>query len=179
MGAVEQRSAQWGSFPVSDTGRPDLFGLPAVARYPWDLFEWLRYMKLAREDGILAAYPDAVDALRADYPPLSFVGLGLLARFAGSFLHQRFYCAQAITDAADTRLCRGGWRLAERWRPLVAVAMFLTLVLDAMLEVYIDVYFVFFLLLAIYCFIRGRSSSGAALFAVSCLSNGNRSFSRL
>ena len=120
-----------------------------------DLFEWLRYMKLAREDGILAAYPDAVDALRADYPPLSFVGLGLLARFADLFPHRDFLCS-ALTDAADTRLCRGGWRLAERWRPLVAVAMFLALLLDAMLEVYIDVYFVFFLLLAIYCFIRRR-----------------------
>ena len=134
-----------------------------------DRLEWLRYMKLAREHGIFAAYPVAVQSLDVDYPPLSFVLLGLFARVADIFSISDFVALKISLIFLTLASAAVAGFLQKSWQSSIAVAMFLTLVLSAMLEVYIDVYCVIFLLLSIYCFTRGYMGAGAALFAISCL----------
>jgi hypothetical protein len=131
-----------------------------------DRSEWLRYMGLARQYGVLGAYPNAGPV---DYPPLSFVLLGLLARVADFFQISDFIAVKIslmVLTLACAALTAG---LRKHWQPVVAVAMFLTLVVDAMLEVYIDSYFVVSLLLALFCFERGYLSLGTAIFAFASL----------
>jgi hypothetical protein len=131
-----------------------------------DREDFLNYMAVARQKGILAAYPNAGPV---DYPPLSFVLLGLLSRIA-DILRIGDFKALKLSLMVLTLACAGvtGF-LRRQWRPDLAVFMFLTLVIDAMLDTYIDVYFLVFLLIAIYCFERGYVSTGTVFFAIASL----------
>lgn len=134
-----------------------------------DVERWLLYMDLARQKGILAVYPIAVINPRTDYPPLSFLILGLFSRLADAFRMGDFVALKLslalfiLACASVTAVLRKGWQ------PALAVAMFVTLVTDAILLSYTDVYYILFLLLAILCYERGLLSTGTALFAVACL----------
>ena len=132
----------------------------------FDRDEWLRYMALARQKGILAAYPNAASV---DYPPLSFVMLGILARIA-DVLRISDFAALKISLMILTLTCASIVAFLEKpAQSTLAVIAFLTLFIDAILEVYIDIYFVLFLLLAVWCFQRRYLSVGTAIFAIACL----------
>jgi hypothetical protein len=131
-----------------------------------DRSEWLRYMGLARQYGVLGAYPNAGPV---DYPPLSFVLLGLLARVADVFRISDFIAVKISLMVLTLACAAVAAALPKQWQPVLAVAMFLTLVVDAMLEVYIDAYFIVSLLLALFCFERGYLSLGTAFFAFASL----------
>jgi hypothetical protein len=128
---------------------------------------WLSWMNGARHAGIFAAYTSFAGQI--DYPPLSVVLLGALSHVA-DILHISDFAALKLSLLLFTLACAiTAFLFAQRRRAAVAIAMFLTLVLNAMLEVYIDAYSVLFLLLAVYCFERKHPAAGAAFFAVSCL----------
>jgi hypothetical protein len=138
------------------------FNSPGTA----DRIEFLNYMDVGRQKGILAAYPNVGPV---DYPPLIFVLLASLSHVA-DFFHISDFAALKISLMVLTLACAAlATGLRQGWRPDLAVAMFLTIVVSAMLEAYIDEYYAIFLLLALYSFQRGYLTTGAALFALSSL----------
>jgi hypothetical protein len=131
-----------------------------------DRDDFLGYMQIAREKGILSAYPNAGPV---DYPPLSFFLLGVLARIADA-IHISDFAALKVSLAFLTLACSAVAGVLEKsWRPELAVGMFLTVLVSGVLNTYIDLYFVIFLLLTIYCFSRGYVAAGTALFAIASL----------
>lgn len=131
-----------------------------------DRVDFLNYMEVGRQKGILAAYPNAG---YVDYPPLVFMLLGALAHLA-DVLHLTDFITLKISLMVFTLACAGvAANLSTESRLELAVIMFLTLVVSSMLETYIDVYSVLFLLAAVYLFKNGRHSSGAVCFAIASL----------
>jgi hypothetical protein len=128
-------------------------------------------MGLAHENGLLATYKiaaiDGVGGFATDYPPLALVILGVVAR-VGGFLRLDDFVALKISLLIATLGCASVMAVWDRrWQPTLGAAAYGALILDAMLLVYIDVYFIFVLLLALYFLRRGFEATGAALFALS------------
>jgi hypothetical protein len=142
-----------------------------------DVSRWLLYMDLARQKGLFSAYPIAAiqpidpggSAFTTDYPPLSFLILGLFSRIADIFQMSDFAALKislllfALACAAVTAL------FTKPWQPFLAVAMFAVLFVSAILQAYTDVYLILFLLLALYSYRNGYLRTGTVLFAISCL----------
>lgn len=131
-----------------------------------DRVDFLNYMAVGRQKGILAAYPNAG---YVDYPPLVFMLLAALAHLADA-LHLTDFITLKISLMVFTLASAGVTAyLSSEFRPELAVAMFLTLVISSMVETYIDVYSVLFLLFAIYLFKNGYLGAGAVCFAIASL----------
>lgn len=138
-----------------------------------DRGRWIIYIDLARHYGIFGTYPVAVlqgvGGAKATYPPLALILLALLA-YPADFFHQRDFLVLKESLTPFTLGC--AWVMAmwqEDRRIVLGVAMFLVLALNALMLAYIDVYFVFFLLLSYYFLSRGQLGRASTLFVVSVL----------
>jgi hypothetical protein len=138
-----------------------------------DMTRWLLYMELAHKQGSVASYQTAaltgVGGATTDYPPLSFAILGVSSRL-GAAAGISDFIALKLSLTCFTLACAGILAFWQgRWRPIFALAAFLSLTLDALLQGYLDVYFAVFLLLSFLCLERGYLQWGAVLFTVSFL----------
>jgi hypothetical protein len=143
-----------------------------------DVSRWLLYMDLARQKGLFSAYPFAAlhpvaavqeAAYPTDYPPLSFLILGLFSRIADIF-HVSDFAALKISLLLFVLGCAAVTALFNKpWQPFLGVAMFAVLFVSAILQTYTDVYLILFLLLALYSYRNGYPSTGTVLFAIACL----------
>jgi Gpi18-like mannosyltransferase len=139
-----------------------------------DRGRWLIYIDLARSHGIFGTYPfavfNAVAGATTDYPPLSIIFLAILSRFADLF-HAADLDTLKVSLIVFTLACAAivaAWQAGKHGRVL-GVAMFLTLTVNALVLVYIDVYSLAFLLLALWFFDRGWYGTGAVAFVISIL----------
>jgi len=152
-----------------------LIGLAFLNAYGTeDRGRWIIYIDLARKHGLFGTYPFAVFNNIAggstDYPPLSIMFLAGLSRVADHFRLTDFTTLK-LSLIPFTLACAyvvAAWHEGRQGR-LFGVAMFALLTLNALLLAYIDVYFLMFFLIALYCLERGWFGTAALMFVISVL----------
>ena len=149
-----------------------LFGLALLnAQGTGDRSQWLSYIASIHQVGVVETYVravfDGVGYAKTDYPGLSFAIFGLIALVGRITLLTDFEALKLslVLFLLGCAVLMTIWQ--GRWRPLLGVTIFLMLAINALVLVYLDVYFVFFLVFSFYCFERGKIAWGAVLFAIS------------
>ncbi len=160
-----------------------------------DRNRWLLYMDLARTHGIRSLYSTVVNlgvgngspalnlfkgdhfrslhavmgGVQTDYPPLGIMILGAASKIADRLSLTDFITVKLLISAFMLA-CAGiaaVWR--GRWHPVFGLAVFMALVPNGLMLSYIDPFFLFFFLLALFLFDRGSRAWGVAAYAVACL----------
>lgn len=159
-----------------------------------DRNRWLLYMELARIHGIGSLYSTVVNSgvdngspqfnlfngdhfkslqaviggVKTDYPPLGIILLGMFSRFADIFSISDFLAVKIAISLFMFGCAYIAAIWGKMWHPLFALSVFTLLVPNGLMLSYVDSFFLFFFLLGLYYFDRGKKEWGVVFFALSC-----------